>query len=334
MKITMIGAGYVGLVSGACFADIGHDVICVDRDETKLDALRAGSIPIYEPGLEQIVTDNVRADRLSFSADLEASVQGADAVFIAVGTPSRAGDGLADLTHVYTVARTLAPMLADGTIVVTKSTVPVGTGDEIEHLIRSGNPTADIAVVSNPEFLREGSAIADFKEPDRIVIGTDDVNARGVMRDLYAPLGLDKDRILMTGRRTAELTKYAANSFLAMKVTYINEIADLCEKVGADVLDVAQGIGMDNRIGRKFLNAGPGIGGSCFPKDTLALVRTAHDADSPMRLVETTVTINDQRKRSISKKVIRGCGGSVRGSTRSASHLSYDHGHRPVFEFW
>ncbi|WP_223476364.1 UDP-glucose dehydrogenase family protein [Oricola indica] len=323
MKITMIGAGYVGLVSGACFADIGHDVICVDRDETKLDALRAGSIPIYEPGLEQIVTDNVRAERLSFSADLEASVKDADAVFIAVGTPSRAGDGLADLTHVYTVARTLAPMLADGTIVVTKSTVPVGTGDEIEHLIRSGNPTADIAVVSNPEFLREGSAIADFKEPDRIVIGTDDVNARGVMRDLYAPLGLDKDRILMTGRRTAELTKYAANSFLAMKVTYINEIADLCEKVGADVLDVAQGIGMDNRIGRKFLNAGPGIGGSCFPKDTLALVRTAHDADSPMRLVETTVTINDQRKRSISKKVIRGCGGSVRGKTIAVLGLTF-----------
>ncbi|MFZ2102572.1 MAG: UDP-glucose/GDP-mannose dehydrogenase family protein [Oricola sp.] len=323
MKITMIGAGYVGLVSGACFADIGHDVICVDRDETKLEALRRGEIPIYEPGLETIVHANVRADRLRFSSDLAAAVGDADAVFIAVGTPSRSGDGLADLTYVYAVARDLAPSLKDHTVVVTKSTVPVGTGDEIERIIHKANPAADVAVASNPEFLREGSAIGDFMHPDRIVIGTDDARARVVMHDIYAPLDTDHDRILMMGRRTAELTKYAGNSFLAMKVTFINEIADLCEKVGADVLDVARGIGMDERIGRKFLHAGPGIGGSCFPKDTLALVKTAHDADSPVRLVETTVTVNDQRKRAMAKKIIRACEGSVRGKTVGILGLTF-----------
>ena len=323
MKITMIGAGYVGLVSGACFAEIGHDVICVDRDEAKLETLRRGEIPIYEPGLETIVHSNMRANRLGFSSDIAGSVARADVVFIAVGTPSRPGDGMADLTHVYAVARQIARDLDGYTVVVTKSTVPVGTGDEIERIIREENPDADVAIASNPEFLREGSAIGDFMRPDRIVIGAGDERARIVMQDVYAPLGVDREQILVVGRRTAELTKYAGNSFLAMKVAFINEIADLCEKVGADVLDVARGIGMDKRIGRKFLNAGPGIGGSCFPKDTLALVKTAHDADSPVRLVETTVTINDQRRRAMAKKIIRACGGSVRGKTVAILGLTF-----------
>ncbi len=323
MNITMIGAGYVGLVSGACFADIGHEVTCVDRDETRLEALKRGSIPIYEPGLETIVDANTKAGRLHFTGDLAAAVKTADVVFIAVGTPSRAGDGLADLTHVYEAAREIAAALTSYTVIVTKSTVPVGTGDEIERVLRNANPKADFSVVSNPEFLREGSAIGDFMDPDRIVIGTSDPRARTTMREVYLPLRVEQDRILLMSRRTAELTKYAGNSFLAMKVTFINEIADLCEKVGADVLDVARGIGMDQRIGRKFLNAGPGIGGSCFPKDTLALVKTAHDADSPVRLVETTVTVNDQRKRAMAKKIIRACGGSVRGRTIAILGLTF-----------
>jgi UDPglucose 6-dehydrogenase len=313
MRITMLGSGYVGLVSGACLADFGHDVICLDKDADKIARLKRGEMPIYEPGLQELVTSNAAAGRLAFTTDLRAAVADADVVFIAVGTPSRRGDGHADLAYVYGAARELAMAVRGFTVVVTKSTVPVGTGDEIQRLIAEANPAADIAVVSNPEFLREGAAIEDFKRPDRIVIGTEDERARGVMSEVYRPLYLNQAPILFTSRRTAELTKYAANAFLAMKVTFINEIADLCEAVDADVQGVARAIGLDKRIGSKFLHAGPGFGGSCFPKDTRALVKTAQDFGSPLRLVETTVAINDQRKRGIVRKVIAACGGSVRG---------------------
>ena len=315
MKITMIGAGYVGLVSGTCFADFGHDVVCVDLDQRKIDALLAGIMPIYEPGLADLVAANVKAGRLSFTTDLKAGVAGADAVFIAVGTPSRRGDGHADLSYVYQATRDIASAMTGPLVVVTKSTVPVGTGDEVERILREAAPNADVAVVSNPEFLREGAAINDFKRPDRIVIGTDDARARSVMQDIYRPLYLNQAPLLFTARRTAELIKYAANAFLATKITFINEMADLCEVVGADVQDVARGIGLDNRIGGKFLHAGPGYGGSCFPKDTLALLKTAEDNDVPCRIVEAVVQVNDSRKRAMGRKILQAMGGDARGKT-------------------
>jgi UDPglucose 6-dehydrogenase len=319
----MVGAGYVGLVSGACFADFGHVVCCVDKDEGKIAALEAGRMPIYEPGLDDLVESNVRAKRLTFTSQLKAAVQAAEAVFIAVGTPSRRGDGYADLSYVYQAARDIAGALSGYTVVVTKSTVPVGTGDEVERIIRETRPEAEFAVVSNPEFLREGAAIADFKRPDRIVIGTEDERAAQVMRELYRPLYLNQAPILQTSRRTAELTKYAANAFLATKITFINEIADLCERVGADVQEVARGIGLDNRIGGKFLHAGPGYGGSCFPKDTLALIKTAQDHAAPLRLVETTAAVNDQRKRAMARKVAQACGGEIRGKRIAILGLTF-----------
>jgi UDPglucose 6-dehydrogenase len=323
MHIAVIGAGYVGLVSGTCFADFGHTVVCVDSDAEKVKSLRAGGVPIYEPGLDALIAANVSAGRLSFDTDLTQAVQKADVVFIAVGTPSRRGDGHADLSFVYAVARQIAGAARGFTVVVTKSTVPVGTGDEVERIIRDVAPTADVAVVSNPEFLREGAAIADFKRPDRIVIGLDDDRAREVMQEVYRPLYLNQSPLIFTERRTAELIKYAANAFLAMKITFINEVADLCEKVGADVQDVARGIGLDNRIGSKFLHAGPGYGGSCFPKDTLALVKTAQDFGSPVRLIETTVAVNDQRKRAMARKVLEVCDGSVRGKRIAVLGLTF-----------
>ncbi len=323
MRIAMIGAGYVGLVSGACLADFGHNVICIDRDPDKIAALNAGRMPIYEPGLDALVAENVRQGRLAFATSLREAVSEADAVFIAVGTPSRRGDGFADMTFVRAAAREIAEALTGFTVVVTKSTVPVGEGDEVERIIREANPAADFAVASNPEFLREGAAIADFKRPDRIVVGTEEARAEAAMREVYRPLYLNAAPILVTSRRTAELTKYAANAFLAAKITFINEIADLCEEVGADVQQVARGIGLDNRIGTKFLHAGPGYGGSCFPKDTLALVKTAQDAGTPLRLVETVVAVNDQRKRAMARKIIKACGGSVRGRTVALLGLTF-----------
>ncbi|MER9019304.1 UDP-glucose/GDP-mannose dehydrogenase family protein [Mesorhizobium sp. M0898] len=323
MRITMIGAGYVGLVSGACFADFGHQVCCVDRDAEKLAMLKLGKIPIYEPGLDDLVTTNTLQGRLRFDDNLADAVSQSDVVFIAVGTPSRRGDGHADLSFVYDAAAEVGRSLKGFTVVVTKSTVPVGTGDEVERIIREQNPDADFAVVSNPEFLREGSAIEDFKRPDRIIVGTDAERAKAVMGEIYRPLSLNVAPIFHTSRRTAELTKYAGNAFLAMKITFINEIADLCERLGADVQDVARGIGMDNRIGAKFLHAGPGYGGSCFPKDTLALVKTAQDAASPVRLIEATVSINDQRKRAMARKVVEACDGSVRGKTIGILGLTF-----------
>jgi len=323
MRITMIGSGYVGLVSGVCFADFGHDVICVDKDKSKIDALEKGVMPIYEPGLDQIVADNVKAGRLTFSTDVAGSVRDADVVFIAVGTPSRRGDGHADLSYVYAAAKEIAEHCTGFTVVVTKSTVPVGTGDEVERIVKEANPNADIAVVSNPEFLREGAAIEDFKRPDRIVIGLDDDRARGVMTEVYRPLYLNQAPLLFTARRTSELIKYAANGFLAMKITFINEIADLCEKVGANVQDVSRGIGLDGRIGSKFLHAGPGYGGSCFPKDTLALAKTAQDHESPMRLIETTISVNDNRKRAMGRKVISALEGDVRGKKIAVLGLTF-----------
>ncbi len=315
MKITMIGAGYVGLVSGTCFADFGHSVICVDLDQRKIDALLSGVMPIYEPGLAELVASNVASGRLSFTTDLKAGVAGADAVFIAVGTPSRRGDGHADLSYVYQATRDIASAITGPLVVVTKSTVPVGTGDEVERILREAAPGAEVAVVSNPEFLREGAAISDFKRPDRIVIGTSDARAKLVMQDIYRPLYLNQAPLLFTERRTAELIKYAANAFLATKITFINEMADLCEAVGADVQDVARGIGLDNRIGSKFLHAGPGYGGSCFPKDTLALLKTAEDHDVPSRIVEAVVQVNDSRKRAMGRKIIQAMGGEARGKT-------------------
>lgn len=313
MRIAMIGAGYVGLVSGACFSDFGHQVVCVDTDTAKVEALNNGEIPIFEPGLDELVAQNRKQGRLSFVSDIGEAAKDADVIFIAVGTPSRRGDGHADLSYVYAAAKDIAASLKKFTVIVTKSTVPVGTGDEVETIIREARPDAELAVVSNPEFLREGAAIRDFKHPDRIVIGTSDERARKVMSEVYRPLHLNASPILYTDRRTAELTKYAANSFLATKVTFINEIADLAEKVGANVQDVARGIGLDNRIGMKFLHAGPGFGGSCFPKDTMALIKTAQDNESPVRIVETVVAVNDQRKRAMARKVANAFGGNLRG---------------------
>lgn len=323
MRVAMIGSGYVGLVSGACFADFGHDVTCVDLDPKKIDRLNEGIMPIFEPGLAELVTGNASAGRLHFTTSLESGIEGAEAIFIAVGTPSRRGDGHADLSYVYAAARQIAAAIKSYTVIVTKSTVPVGTGDEVERIIREANPNADFAVVSNPEFLREGAAIQDFKRPDRIVVGTEDSRARDVMTELYRPLFLNHSPILFTARRTAELIKYAANAFLATKITFINEIADLCEAVGADVQDVSRGIGLDNRIGSKFLHAGPGYGGSCFPKDTLALVKTAQDAGTPVRIVETVAAVNDQRKRAMAKKVIAMAGGDVRGKQVAVLGLTF-----------
>ncbi len=324
MRVAMIGTGYVGLVSGACFADFGHVVTCVDKDAAKIDRLNAGRMPIYEPGLEDLVAANVRDGRLSFALDGADAIRTADAVFIAVGTPSRRGDGHADLSYVYAAAEEIADLINGFTVIVTKSTVPVGTGDEIERIIRARRPDADFAVVSNPEFLREGAAIGDFKRPDRVVVGIEDERARPLMTELYRPLNLNETPILFTGRRTSELTKYAANAFLALKITFINEVADLCESLGADVQQVARGIGLDNRIGSKFLHAGPGYGGSCFPKDTLALVRTATDAGSPLRLIETTVEINDARKKAMADRVAAALGGTdLKGKTVALLGLTF-----------
>jgi UDPglucose 6-dehydrogenase len=323
MRVAMIGTGYVGLVSGACFADFGHQVTCVDKDAGKIAALERGEMPIYEPGLDQLVAENTGAGRLAFTTDLKPAVAKAEAVFIAVGTPSRRGDGHADLSYVYAAAREIAAALDGFTLVITKSTVPVGTGDEVERIIRETRPDADYAVVSNPEFLREGAAIQDFKHPDRIVVGANDERAHPVIAALYQPLYLNQAPILNTGRRTAELIKYAANAFLATKITFINEIADLAEKVGADVQQVARGIGLDNRIGSKFLHAGPGYGGSCFPKDTMALAKTAQDSDAPLRIVETVVAVNDARKRAMARKVASALGGAVRGKTVAVLGLTF-----------
>ena len=323
MRVAMIGTGYVGLVSGACFADFGHEVTCVDKDKGKIAALEHGEVPIYEPGLNDLVAANARAGRLKFTTDLPGAVKAADAVFIAVGTPSRRGDGHADLTYVFDAAREIAAALDGFTVVITKSTVPVGTGDEVERIIREARPDADCAVVSNPEFLREGAAIQDFKHPDRIVVGTDDARAREVMTELYRPLYLNRSPILFTDRRTAELIKYAANAFLATKITFINEIADLAEKVGADVQEIARGIGLDNRIGSKFLHAGPGYGGSCFPKDTVALLKTGQDHGAPLRIVEAVAAVNDARKRAMARKVANALGGELRGKTVAVLGLTF-----------
>ncbi len=323
MHVTMIGSGYVGLVSGTCFADFGHTVTCVDKDIAKIEALKQGKISIYEPGLDQLVASNVKAGRLEFTTDLGAAVAKADAVFVAVGTPSRRGDGHADLSYVYAAAEEIAKSLQGFTVIVNKSTVPVGTGDEVERIIRDANPDADFAVVSNPEFLREGAAIDDFKRPDRIVIGGDDERGLQVMRQVYRPLYLNKSPIVEMTRRSAELTKYAANAFLATKITFINEMADLCEKVGGNVQDIARGIGLDNRIGSKFLHAGPGYGGSCFPKDTLALLKTSQDYDAPQRIVEAVVTVNDQRKRAMGRRVIEAMGGDARKKTVAVLGLTF-----------
>ena len=323
MRVAMIGTGYVGLVSGACFADFGHHVTCVDKDAGKIEALHRGVMPIYEPGLDDLVAANVKAGRLTFTTDLTKPVAESDAVFIAVGTPSRRGDGHADLSYVYAAAKEIAAALDGFTVVVTKSTVPVGTGDEVERIIREARPNAECSVVSNPEFLREGAAIRDFKLPDRIVVGTEDDRAKEVMNELYRPLYLNQSPILVTGRRTAELIKYAANAFLATKITFINEMADLCERVGADVQQVARGIGLDNRIGGKFLHAGPGYGGSCFPKDTLALIKTGQDYDAPIRIVETVAAVNDTRKRAMARKVSAALGGDIRGKTIAILGLTF-----------
>ncbi|MDP7623711.1 MAG: UDP-glucose/GDP-mannose dehydrogenase family protein [Rhodospirillales bacterium] len=323
MRIAMVGTGYVGLVSGACFSEFGVDVVCVDKDANKIDKLNSGEIPIYEPGLNSLIAKNTEAGRLSFTTDLPAAVKGADAVFIAVGTPSRRGDGHADLTYVYDAAREIASAMNGYTVVVTKSTVPVGTGDEVENIMREISPEGKFDVVSNPEFLREGSAINDFMRPDRVVIGALDEKVQEIMRNLYRPLFLIETPILFTARRTAELIKYAANTFLATKITFINEIADLCEQVGADVQDVAKGIGLDGRIGSKFLHAGPGYGGSCFPKDTLALVKTAQDFDRPIKIVEAVVEVNKNRKRHMADKIVNACGGSVKGKKVAVLGLTF-----------
>ncbi len=323
MRVAIIGSGYVGLVSGACFSDFGHVVTCVDKDLAKIGALNSGVIPIFEPGLTELVQNNMRNKRLFFTMDMAQAVSEADVVFIAVGTPSRRGDGHADLTFVYDAAREIAPALTGFTVVVTKSTVPVGTGDEVERVIRAARPDAEFEVVSNPEFLREGAAISDFKHPDRILIGTENELAREVMRELYKPLSLNQPPLMFTDRRTSELTKYAANAFLAMKVSFINEIADLCEVVGADVQDVARGIGFDKRIGAKFLNAGPGYGGSCFPKDTLALVKTATEAKSPLRIIEAVISSNDKRKTAMADKIIKAIGDDIRGKTVALLGLAF-----------
>ena len=322
MRVTMIGSGYVGLVSGACFADFGHHVTCVDKDTARIAALNRGEMPIFEPGLAELVDTNVRQGRLRFAGDA-ASVGDAEVVLIAVGTPSRRGDGHADLSFVYNAVREVAPLLPATAVVVTKSTVPVGTGDEIEHILRETRPGADLQVVSNPEFLREGAAIQDFKHPDRIVVGTEDERARAVLAELYRPLYLNAAPLVYVSRRTAELIKYASNAFLATKITFINEIADLCECVGADVQDVARGMGLDNRIGKKFLHAGPGFGGSCFPKDASALIKTAHDHGAQLRIVETVAAVNEQRKRAMARKVVAAVDGSIRGKTIAVLGLTF-----------
>ena len=323
MRIAIIGTGYVGLVSGACFSDFGHDVVCVDKDAEKIAALERGVMPIFEPGLDQLVARNAADGRLSFTTDLAAGVDGADAIFIAVGTPSRRGDGHADLSYVYSAAREIAGALTGPALIATKSTVPVGTGDEVERIVREVAPQIDTSVVSNPEFLREGAAIADFKHPDRIVVGAQDERAQELMREVYRPLYLNRAPLLFTTRRTAELIKYAANAFLATKITFINEIADLCEAVGADVQDVSRGIGLDGRIGPKFLHAGPGYGGSCFPKDTLALLKTAEDHQAPLRIVEAVVKVNEARKRAMGRKVLRVLGEEPRGRTVALLGLTF-----------
>ncbi len=323
MRIAMIGTGYVGLVSGACFSEFGVDVVCVDKDVKKIEGLKRGEIPIYEPGLDQLVKTNADAGRLTFTTDLKEAVKGADAVFIAVGTPSRRGDGHADLSYVYAAAEEIAQALEGYTVIVTKSTVPVGTGREVERIVKKTRPDIDFDVASNPEFLREGSAINDFMRPDRVVIGAESDRAKEVMRQLYRVLYLIETPILFTALETSELIKYAANTFLATKITFINEIADLCEKVGADVHDVAKGIGLDGRIGKKFLHPGPGYGGSCFPKDTLALVKTAQDYKSPLRIVEAVVDINDKRKSAMAERIVKACGGSVADKTVAILGLTF-----------
>jgi len=323
MRITIIGTGYVGLVSGACFSDFGHRVICVDKDAAKIDALRNGIMPIFEPGLDRLVARNVAGGRLDFTTELGEAVNGAEAIFIAVGTPSRRGDGHADLSYVHASAREIAAALTGQAVIVTKSTVPVGTGDEVERILRESAPAVRTWVVSNPEFLREGAAIEDFKHPDRIIIGTEQEPAAEIMREIYRPLYLNKAPLLFTSRRTAELIKYAANAFLATKITFINEIADLCEVVGADIQDVSRGLGLDGRIGAKFLHAGPGYGGSCFPKDTLALLKTAEDHHAPLRIVEAVVKVNDARKRAMGRKVIRALGDDPRGKTVALLGLTF-----------
>ena len=323
MRVAMVGTGYVGLVSGACFADFGHQVVCIDKDAGKIERLQQGIMPIYEPGLQDLVEANTRAGRLTFTTELKDAVSTADTVFIAVGTPSRRGDGHADLNFVEQAAREIAANLDHYTVIVNKSTVPVGTGDRVEAIMRETNPKGDFSVVSNPEFLREGAAISDFKRPDRVVVGTSDERARQVMRELYRPLFLNETPILFTDRRTSELIKYASNAFLAVKIAYINEMADLCEQVGANVQEVARGIGLDNRIGKKFLNAGPGYGGSCFPKDTLALIRTAQEANAPVSIVEATVNANANRKKQMAGKIIQACGGNVAGKTIGILGLTF-----------
>lgn len=319
----MIGTGYVGLVSGACFADFGHDVICIDKDERKIESLQKGIVPFFEPGLPELVASNVRWNRLTFAIDLADAVSSADAVFIAVGTPSRRGDGFADLSYVEAAAKEIAREMDGFTVIVNKSTVPVGTGDTVEKLIAATRPGGDFAMVSNPEFLREGNAIGDFKRPDRVIVGTNSERAREVMKELYRPLFLNETPILFTDRRTSELIKYAANAFLATKITFINEIADLCEATGANVQQVAKGIGLDGRIGSKFLHAGPGYGGSCFPKDTLALSRTARDFDSPMEIVDAVVRVNERRKKKMAAKVVDACGGDVEGKRIAVLGLTF-----------
>jgi UDPglucose 6-dehydrogenase len=323
MHITMIGTGYVGLVSGACFSDFGHTVTCVDKDASKIDHLKNGRIPIFEPGLDELVERNIAAGRLSFTTEAGPAIRSADAVFVAVGTPSRRGDGFADLSYVYEAAREIARQMEGFTVVVTKSTVPVGTNDEIEAIIRETRPDADFAVVSNPEFLREGAAIEDFKRPDRVVVGTDDTRARKVMSEIYRPLFINETPVMFTGTRTAELIKYASNAFLATKITFINEMADLCEHVGANVQEVARGMGLDRRIGSKFLHAGPGFGGSCFPKDTAALVAIGQRYNSPVRIVDTVIALNDARKVAMAEKVVAACGGSVRGKMLAVLGLTF-----------
>jgi UDPglucose 6-dehydrogenase len=323
MRIAMIGTGYVGLVSGACFSDFGHVVSCVDKDAAKIARLRDGAIPIFEPGLEALVASNVEAGRLSFTTDSASAVRSADAIFLAVGTPSRRGDGFADLSYVYEAAREIAAEIQDFTVIVIKSTVPVGTNDEVDAIIRKQRPDADFSVVSNPEFLREGAAIEDFKRPDRVVVGTDDERARRVMHELYRPLFINETPILFTGRRAAELIKYASNAFLATKITFINEMADLCEKCGADVQEVARGMGLDRRIAGKFLHAGPGFGGSCFPKDTAALSAIGQRHGTPIRIVETVIGVNDARKRAMADKIVAACGGSLAGKTIAVLGLTF-----------
>ena len=323
MRIAMIGSGYVGLVSGACFAQFGHDVACVDKDADKIARLRRGEIPIYEPGLDRLVADNMRAGRLEFGGDLAGAVARADAVFIAVGTPTRRGDGHADLSYVYAAAAEIAKAIAHYTVVVTKSTVPVGTGREVARIIREAQPAAEFDVASNPEFLREGAAIEDFMKPDRVVIGVESERAREVMAAIYRPLNLIQTPMVLTNIETAEVTKYAGNAFLATKITFINEIADLCEKVGADVHDVARGIGLDGRIGGKFLHPGPGFGGSCFPKDTLALAYTAREVDAAQTIVEQVIEVNNARKKKMARKVIDFCGGAVAGLSIGVLGLTF-----------